>query len=140
MASDSTIGVGRDEWGGRFRVRLSSLRKRPRANVGAEQQLGRCTGGFGRRGADPGGAPLLPMTRLWPEAFNSLFKAELVRNRGPRKSIDDLEIAVAEYIDWFDHRRLHGAIGSSHRSSTKTTTTVINPAPTTVDESLQSLH
>jgi putative transposase len=45
------------------------------------------------------------------EAFNSLFKAELVRNRGPWKNIDDLEIAVAEYIDWFNHRRLHGELG-----------------------------
>ncbi|GIG41930.1 hypothetical protein Cph01nite_36920 [Cellulomonas phragmiteti] len=45
------------------------------------------------------------------EAFDSLSKAELVRNRGPWKSIDDLEIAVAEYIDWFNHRRLHGEIG-----------------------------
>ncbi len=44
------------------------------------------------------------------EAFNSLFKAELVRNKGPWKNIDDLEIAVAEYIDWFNHRRLHGEI------------------------------
>jgi putative transposase len=45
------------------------------------------------------------------EAFNSLFKAELVRHKGPWRSIDDLEIAVAEYIDWFNHRRLHGEIG-----------------------------
>ncbi|MGP5683934.1 integrase core domain-containing protein, partial [Brachybacterium alimentarium] len=45
------------------------------------------------------------------EAFNSLYKAELVRNRGPWKNIDDLEIATAEYIDWFNHRRLHGEIG-----------------------------
>jgi len=45
------------------------------------------------------------------EAFNSLFKAELVRNLGPWKNIDDLEIAVAEYIDWFNFRRLHGEIG-----------------------------
>jgi putative transposase len=45
------------------------------------------------------------------EAFNSLFKAELVRHRGPWKSIDDLEFAVAEYIDWFNNRRLHSAIG-----------------------------
>jgi putative transposase len=45
------------------------------------------------------------------EAFNSLFKAELVRNKGPWRSIDDLEIAVAEYIDWFNHRRLHGELG-----------------------------
>jgi putative transposase len=46
------------------------------------------------------------------EAFNSLFKAELIRNEGPWKNIDDLEIAVAEYIDWFNHRRLHGEIGT----------------------------
>lgn len=45
------------------------------------------------------------------EAFNPLFKAELVRNKGPWRSIDDLETAVAEDIDWFNHRRLHGEIG-----------------------------
>ena len=45
------------------------------------------------------------------EAFNSLFKAELIRNRGPWKSLDEVEIAVAEYINWFNHRRLHGEIG-----------------------------
>ncbi len=33
------------------------------------------------------------------EAFNSLFKAEFVRNKGPWRDIDHLEIAVAEYID-----------------------------------------
>jgi putative transposase len=45
------------------------------------------------------------------EAFHSLFKAELVRNRGPWKNLDEVEIAVAEYVDWFNHRRLHGEIG-----------------------------
>ncbi|OIV35945.1 integrase [Mangrovactinospora gilvigrisea] len=45
------------------------------------------------------------------EAFNSLFKAELIRNRGPWTSINDVEIAVAEYIDWFNRRRLHGELG-----------------------------
>ncbi len=40
-----------------------------------------------------------------------LFKAELVRHRGPWQSINDLEIAVAEYIDWYNHRRLHSEIG-----------------------------
>lgn len=50
------------------------------------------------------------------EAFNSLFKAECIRNpvmrpKGGWKSIGDVEIAVAEYIDWFNHRRLHGEIG-----------------------------
>lgn len=45
------------------------------------------------------------------EALNSLFKAELIRNRGKWKGIDELEIAVAEYIYWYNHRRLHGKIG-----------------------------
>jgi putative transposase len=45
------------------------------------------------------------------EAFNSLFKAELVRNKGPWRGIDDLEVAVMEYIDWYNHRRLHGELG-----------------------------
>ena len=45
------------------------------------------------------------------EAFNSLFKAELVRNKGPWKGRDDLEVAVAAYIDWYNHRRLHGELG-----------------------------
>ena len=45
------------------------------------------------------------------EAFTSLFKAELVRNKGPWRDVNHLEVAVAEYIDWFNHRRLHGEIG-----------------------------
>jgi putative transposase len=49
------------------------------------------------------------------EALNSLFKAECIRNpilRGSRwRSIDDVELAVATYIDWYNHRRLHGEIG-----------------------------
>ena len=45
------------------------------------------------------------------EAFNSLFKSELIRNRGPWQGIGDLEFAVAEYLDWYNHRRLHSEIG-----------------------------
>lgn len=50
------------------------------------------------------------------EALNSLFKAECIRNpvmrpQGGWKSVVDVEIAVAEYIDWYNHRRLHGEIG-----------------------------
>lgn len=45
------------------------------------------------------------------EAFNSIFKAELIRNKGPWRGVDDVEIAVAEYIDWYNHRRLHGELG-----------------------------
>jgi putative transposase len=45
------------------------------------------------------------------EAFNSLYKAELVRNMGPWRGIDDLEMATVEYIDWYNNRRLHGELG-----------------------------
>lgn len=50
------------------------------------------------------------------EALNSLFKAECIRNPAMRptggwKNIVDVEIAVAEYVDWYNHRRLHGEIG-----------------------------
>ena len=49
------------------------------------------------------------------EALNSLFKAECIRNpvlRGTGwRGIDDVELAVATYVDWYNHRRLHGEIG-----------------------------
>ena len=37
------------------------------------------------------------------ESLNSLYKAELVRNKGPWKGIDDVEIATAEWEHWFKH-------------------------------------
>ena len=36
------------------------------------------------------------------EALNSLYKAELIRNRGPWVSINDVEIATAEWVDWYN--------------------------------------
>lgn len=45
------------------------------------------------------------------EAFNSLYKAELIRNKGPWTGMNDRKIATVDYIDWFNHRRLHGEIG-----------------------------
>jgi putative transposase len=74
------------------------------------------------------------------EAFNSLFKAELVRNKGPWKNIDDLEIAVAEYIDWLNHRRLHGEIGLVPPVEFEDNHYRHNPAPTNVGALVQSLH
>ena len=74
------------------------------------------------------------------EAFNSLFKAELVRNKGPWKGIDDLEIATTEYIDWFNHRRLHGEIGLIPPAEHETNHYRHNTASTTVEASVPSLH
>lgn len=74
------------------------------------------------------------------EAFNSIFKAELVRNRGPWKNIDDFEIAVAEYINWCNHRRLHGQIGLVPPVEYEHTYYQQDPAPATAEASEPSLH
>jgi putative transposase len=43
------------------------------------------------------------------ETVNGLYKTELVERHGPWRSLDELELATLEYIDWFNHRRLHSA-------------------------------
>ena len=48
------------------------------------------------------------------EALNSLFKAECIRNpvlRGAGwRGIDDVELALATWADWYNNKRLHGEI------------------------------
>ena len=44
------------------------------------------------------------------ESFNGLYKWELIYRQGPWRGIDDVEFATMTYIDWFNHRRLHGTI------------------------------
>jgi putative transposase len=39
------------------------------------------------------------------------IKAELIHRRGPWHTLDQLEYALFEYLDWWNHRRLHGEIG-----------------------------
>ena len=87
------------------------------------------------------------------EAFNSLFKAECIRNpvmrpKGGWKSISEVEIAVAEYIDWFNHRRLHGEIGltppaefeANHQTSMKPSHYPQTPVLTEAGSNQSSLH
>ena len=59
------------------------------------------------------------------EALNSLFKAELVHNRGPWKRIEDLVIAVRV------HRlvQLSGAIAAISSSSRRSSTSPCIEAP-----------
>jgi putative transposase len=44
------------------------------------------------------------------EAFNGLYKWELIYPQGPWIGLDDVEFATLGYVDWFNHRRLHGEI------------------------------
>ena len=45
------------------------------------------------------------------ESAIGLYKTELIRRRGPWRSLDQVEFDTLEYIDWFNNRRLHGQIG-----------------------------
>lgn len=45
------------------------------------------------------------------ESFHGLYKTELIRKRGPWHGLEDVEYATLEYVDWFNHRRLHGELG-----------------------------
>ena len=44
------------------------------------------------------------------ESVIGLYKAELVHRRGPWRGLDDLELATLEWVDWYNHRRLHSAL------------------------------
>jgi putative transposase len=45
------------------------------------------------------------------ESIIGLYKTELIRNRGPWRGLDDLELATLEWVDWFNHRRLFHELG-----------------------------
>lgn len=47
------------------------------------------------------------------ETVIGLFKTELIKPRGPWRTVGQVEIATLEYIDWFNHRRLFQACGDT---------------------------
>ena len=45
------------------------------------------------------------------ESVNALFKTEVIRRKGPWRSIDDVEFATLLWVHWFNNKRLLGPIG-----------------------------
>jgi hypothetical protein len=45
------------------------------------------------------------------ETIFGLFKAEVIRRNGPWRSIEEVEFATLEWVDWFNNRRLLEPIG-----------------------------
>ena len=46
------------------------------------------------------------------ETINGLFKAEVIWRRGPWRSMEAVEFATLEWVDWFNNRRLLEPIGN----------------------------
>jgi putative transposase len=46
------------------------------------------------------------------ESVNGLYKAEVIHRRGPWRSMEAVEFATPEWVDWFNHRRLLEPIGN----------------------------
>ena len=46
------------------------------------------------------------------ETINGLYKAEVIHRRGPWRSLEAVEFATLEWVDWFNHRRILAPIGN----------------------------
>lgn len=45
------------------------------------------------------------------ESTIGLYKTELIKPRRPWRSLGQVEVATAEWVDWYNAARLHSAIG-----------------------------
>jgi transposase InsO family protein len=45
------------------------------------------------------------------ESVNGLYKTEVIRKQGPWRSFEQLELATAKWVEWYNRRRLHSSIG-----------------------------
>jgi putative transposase len=72
---------------------------------------------YGRRLAEIGAAPSVGSVgdsydNSLAESTIGLYKTELIRRRGPWRTPEEVELATLAYVDWYNHRRLHGQIGN----------------------------
>jgi hypothetical protein len=77
------------------------------------------------------------------ESTIGLYKAELIKKDGPCKSLGEVELATADYIEWFNTRRLHTAIGGIPPAEYEAATTLktsLAPRldPTTLDPTTEA--
>jgi putative transposase len=74
------------------------------------------------------------------EAQFGLYKTELIRRRGPWRGLDHVEVATLEWVDWFNHRRLHSSCGNVPPAEYEQQHYRQNTAPQTVVAAEPSLH
>jgi putative transposase len=69
------------------------------------------------------------------ESFNGLYKWELIYRHGPWRGLDDVEFETMTYVDWFNHRRLHGELTDDNSYTTPAEFEAVNyrQTPTTLE-------
>ncbi|WP_374198810.1 integrase core domain-containing protein [Mycobacterium sp. MYCO198283] len=68
------------------------------------------------------------------EAVNAAYKTELINRGKPWRSVDDVELATAAWVAWYNAERLHQAVGyvppAEHEAAlTGTSHPVSQPTP-----------
>jgi hypothetical protein len=61
------------------------------------------------------------------ETINDLYKTEVIRRRRPWRSLDDVEFATFDYVDWFNNRCLLDPSATFHLPRQKHAT-VLKPS------------
>jgi len=74
------------------------------------------------------------------ETLIGLYKTELIRTRGPWSGLDQVELATLEWVDWYNHRRLHTACGHVPPAEYEEQYYRDNNGPETVEAEQLSLH
>ncbi len=47
------------------------------------------------------------------ESVNGLYRAELINRQGPWRCVEQIELATAEWVHFWNDRRLHSACGDA---------------------------
>jgi putative transposase len=74
------------------------------------------------------------------ESTIGLYKTELIRRQGPWRNLDDVELATLEWVDWYNHRRLHSACDHRPPAEYEAALTLAISTPIPTGATPTSLH
>jgi transposase InsO family protein/transposase-like protein len=82
------------------------------SNRGSQYLSVRYTGRLAEEGIEPSvGSVGDSYDNAMAESIIGLYKTEVIRPRGPWRTLEAVEYATLEWVDWFNNRRLLGPIG-----------------------------
>jgi putative transposase len=70
---------------------------------------------YGERLAEIGAVPSIGSVgdsydNALAESVIGLYKTELIEPRKPWRTVEDVELATLQWVDWFNNERLHGTL------------------------------